>query len=1436
MTRWPGVLLPLSVAALLSAPLPGRTQPNATPPATPSAGAPADAPEPGDAPAEDGTGVAVSAAQVQALPAGGGNRCEASADGESVPPWPIDVVDFGARGGRLAPETKVAEAFCTAAAALGGGSVEVLVAGGEVPFLLRPPAGQDGANPFAVELSRSSAVGGGEWRGAACLLRRDAQNRATESPRLVLYPAESGYACAPFGGQVRVSERVEGVAVQVEVRTSDATLTTRTLERGLNDAPGGLWRFRGGHGPLSQEALHACHSDGRGARFAVVAKKTELVACEQSQRLVVRPSGQPPSRTVINLEGDDGAHHELAWDRQVGTRLARTVTLGRGVWRPFLWSENYLAPVPGTEGRPILRAGWLGKEGEFGGLSGKLPFDPDPNPASATTQYVYFEAPSKRTLQEASSALGRPTTAGGSERSLGGTVPPEVIELFSILAEIAVEQGRARAMSVLSDRVTVLVCEDLTSTEMTARLRRELGFAGPDIRLLPETCAVVRDMSFDDLAGAGESVYRALTADLLAFGLQVMNVRFAEFITDGALRARLEARIEPALAHMKGLVIGLVTGREQLSREQSQLLLIELARADWSGLLDDAAPKEQRATLCGLELAFGVVGLCVEQGGCDAGEIAGLVRNPHAVFEQDPVCRDVMTPPATSDLPAILDAWPDLERFILVGLQVAVRGPDEDPVDTAQAAVDLLFDLLQRVIAAELDLRIREEKGVLVQAGRNLQDPADWVRWHLLPALVEVGTPVVGKADPPGTEAGKAAREAAQEAQTLLASVLTAILSQTAAPEVQALADLGVGAGSDLEALKKLLLPEPPRDPGEPEAANPRQPEILAGRLRARPPRGSSRSDVVAEVLEAARAAREATSTELQARLLAHNGSLAALPVASRQAGYRTAVGRWTGAAQTTQPDLLKPWSRAALKAASAALGGAQSQKAPGLAIPEALLTGFEACATLCATPDRATCLEQIALDLPKSGPLLVAELRLVAQTLSEELERASDTSKRGTSRAEAADEKTASLRDAHRQVEELIAATATDEWQVGYDAMLHALRSRVRIARAVHKVRNGGPNQDSTITSDLERLVLLRRQLPAVIEDVRSLVQGGLDQDGGAVVVAASSLIFSSIELGVLVARSPWKDFGRPCDGIEDVNACERAIEEKARKLARLANTPGEDLRRTLPAKLRGPEHWPRLRRAAKEQTFRRPKETRVATSMAKLSALLGAIATYSATYVQADLDAEAARAARKDAVTALIKASTKRRHRAAEWILSVGASAGIGVAGAQFVFNHEFDGTPRPMYGQLLLPMGLALQRLPHQVAFTRPGGDDGYRRLSFRGGRNLGAGLHLMVSAIDLGQFVAHAPLDSCETEGPRSKFGGQLCGAGASQVAEPRWENLFALGGQVGLLVGTPEGPVLVGVDFRYAPTLFSASPEGRDVAGAFRIGGMLSFYIPFFDFN
>lgn len=208
------------------------------------------------------------------------------------------------------------------------------------------------------------------------------------------------------------------------------------------------------------------------------------------------------------------------------------------------------------------------------------------------------------------------------------------------------------------------------------------------------------------------------------------------------------------------------------------------------------------------------------------------------------------------------------------------------------------------------------------------------------------------------------------------------------------------------------------------------------------------------------------------------------------------------------------------------------------------------------------------------------------------------------------------------------------------------------------------------------------------------------------------------------------------------------------------------------------------------------------------KVSAIVAAIASYAKAYplksdgTMDEKGIQANRDARKKAIEGLMDATTDRRQRSGAWVVSLGVNVG-GLAGGRWFNAEEYRETRRslsanPMYPQLSLPMGVAIQKLPSPMF----------------GSKRFGLGFHSQLTVLDLAQYVGYSQ---------------------DSKVTDPTWSTSLALGAQLGVLIGTSSDAFFIGPEFRYSPTMFpSSNGDGR--AGVASIGFGIGYYVPVFDFN
>lgn len=215
------------------------------------------------------------------------------------------------------------------------------------------------------------------------------------------------------------------------------------------------------------------------------------------------------------------------------------------------------------------------------------------------------------------------------------------------------------------------------------------------------------------------------------------------------------------------------------------------------------------------------------------------------------------------------------------------------------------------------------------------------------------------------------------------------------------------------------------------------------------------------------------------------------------------------------------------------------------------------------------------------------------------------------------------------------------------------------------------------------------------------------------------------------------------------------------------------------------------------------------------------------------ATLDPESAtaqREARKKNIEALIDATTQRKGRSGQVIVSLGANVGLipGYVGLRSPSDpatkklesclSSFIGAPNcevptgavdengdllketaseVAYIPLTLPMGIAVDYMARPCPAAANGTCNPDRRWT--------VGFHAQISPVDLGLFL---PKDADKP------------------LEDLTWNDFLMIGTSAGLAFGTPQNMFVVGGDLRYAP-------YARDTT---QIMATVSYYVPFFDFN
>jgi hypothetical protein len=192
-----------------------------------------------------------------------------------------------------------------------------------------------------------------------------------------------------------------------------------------------------------------------------------------------------------------------------------------------------------------------------------------------------------------------------------------------------------------------------------------------------------------------------------------------------------------------------------------------------------------------------------------------------------------------------------------------------------------------------------------------------------------------------------------------------------------------------------------------------------------------------------------------------------------------------------------------------------------------------------------------------------------------------------------------------------------------------------------------------------------------------------------------------------------------------------------------------------------------------------------------------------------------EALRAARKEALEALIKASTQRTNRGGDLVVSLGSPVGFAVGGSSVDATWVLE--PR-----LRVPASLALQWLPRPL--DRQVRADRWRCMVFEG--KGGKDCREMYPATD-GRYGGHRRWGGIINFTPL-ELGSLLH---TTTTGDPiYWQDLIVveLSGGVAPPLGSPQHLLSLNGIVQYRPF--------GPYAGSWFLGGGLSYFVPFFDFN
>jgi len=258
----------------------------------------------------------------------------------------------------------------------------------------------------------------------------------------------------------------------------------------------------------------------------------------------------------------------------------------------------------------------------------------------------------------------------------------------------------------------------------------------------------------------------------------------------------------------------------------------------------------------------------------------------------------------------------------------------------------------------------------------------------------------------------------------------------------------------------------------------------------------------------------------------------------------------------------------------------------------------------------------------------------------------------------------------------------------------------------------------------------------------------------------------------------------------VEDLAAARRIAKVGARICGMDAAQLSDDDRRACEAV------WKRYsRKWKKEARRRRGRALRAQKAIERAKpwvTVLSSHATALKVEHETQEEADAARTARVEAIEAVIDETTRRSNRDGQFVASLGGNPGVEWG----TFQRAQAGVPEedgklllPVDPQLRVPMGLSLQYLPDR------------RQRGRKSTRPAWVGAHTQLTLVDPSYLLTTA------------------------DETEVSWNDFMVVGGQVGVIVGTPSIPFNFGYQGQ-------CSLDKSDCSH----GVYLSYYVPFLDFN
>lgn len=322
-----------------------------------------------------------------------------------------------------------------------------------------------------------------------------------------------------------------------------------------------------------------------------------------------------------------------------------------------------------------------------------------PNPKEAALLSVRVSHAPPPSFIDAASLI-QPQEAFGGLRSSTSAV---AVDVMQILAEIALERAKSKALSLLSEKLASWVCEDLT---IPAELAKELTSADepPNPPLLPQTCQTLRNLRIQELASSGKTLLSAISHDIAMRTFNRINHAFLKQNDQYWVNRHLALSLRLAL----DMALRLADESSSVQTHDIQLLFLGFARdlEKMSKLVIDpqgnlqTLPEQQRQlrpAVCSIQLAFAILGECTNSsaGRCDARRIDDMLRRPNEIFNINLECQTVLSEAGVGSGLKLL------KPFLTRSLAVLVPTRGMTVRQQLRIVIDLVFETAEYLLDGE---------------------------------------------------------------------------------------------------------------------------------------------------------------------------------------------------------------------------------------------------------------------------------------------------------------------------------------------------------------------------------------------------------------------------------------------------------------------------------------------------------------------------------------------------------------------------------------------------------------------------------------------------------------------------------------------------------------------------------------------------------------